>query len=144
MPVRSRFKKISRYVTGKDGNPRPVLPQALVLNARAEDSKKLRFTSAGENGVGTLEIPEGVKLWEVDGQHRLGGLRYAVGENAEFGDFPIPIVITEGLPRLDEAVLFGSQRTRKPSRRLRNVIGMEQVDQGGQFVEPSQLFHHTA
>ena len=106
MPVQSRFRKIARYVTGKDGNPRPVLPQAVVLNARAEDSKKLRFTGAGENGVGTLEIPEGVKLWEVDGQHRLGGLRYAVGENAEFGDFPIPIVITEGLPRLDEAVLF--------------------------------------
>jgi hypothetical protein len=45
---------------------------------------------------------------------------------------------------LDEAILFGSQRTRKPGRGLRNVIGMEQADQGGQFVEPSQLFHHTA
>src|SRR5258708_2992660 len=42
MPVESRFKKIARYVTGKDG-AQPVLPQAVVLNARAEDSKNLRF-----------------------------------------------------------------------------------------------------
>ena len=106
MPVQARFRKIARYVTGKDGNPRPVLPQAVVLNARPEDSKKLRFSGAGENGIGTLEIPGDMTLWEVDGQHRLGGLRYAVEQNEEFGDFPIPIVITEGLPRLDEAVLF--------------------------------------
>jgi hypothetical protein len=44
---------------------------------------------------------------------------------------------------LDEAILFGSQRTRKPGRGLRNIVGMEQADQSGQFVEPSQLFHHT-
>src|SRR5437879_524002 len=64
-PVAARFKKIARYVTGKDGHPHPVLPQAVVLNARAEDSQKLRFTGAGENGVGTLEIPADVTLWEV-------------------------------------------------------------------------------
>ena len=45
---------------------------------------------------------------------------------------------------LDEAILFGSQRTRKPGIGLRNVIGMEKTDQGGQFVEPSQLLHQTA
>jgi len=104
-PTESRFKKIARYVLGKDGHPHPVLPQAVVLNTRPEDAKKLRFTGSAE-GVGMLEIPEDMILWEVDGQHRLGGLRHALGENPAFADFPIPIVITEGLTRLDEAVLF--------------------------------------
>ncbi len=45
---------------------------------------------------------------------------------------------------LDEPILFGSQRTRKPGRGLRNVIGMEQADQSGPFVEPGQLLHQTA
>ena len=45
---------------------------------------------------------------------------------------------------LDEAILFGSQRTRKPGCWLRSIVRMKQADQGGQFVEPSQLLHHTA
>jgi hypothetical protein len=45
---------------------------------------------------------------------------------------------------LDEAILLGSQRTRKPCRGLGNIIGMEQTDQGRQFVEPSQLLEDAA
>jgi hypothetical protein len=40
---------------------------------------------------------------------------------------------------LDEAILFGSQRTRKLGRGLRHVVGMQQTDQRGPFVKPSQL-----
>src|SRR5438445_7876606 len=48
MPVENRFRKIARYVTGKDGHPRPVLPQAVVLNFRPEDGKKLRFSGSDD------------------------------------------------------------------------------------------------
>jgi hypothetical protein len=44
---------------------------------------------------------------------------------------------------LDEAILFRSQWTRKPSVGLRHVIGMEETDQGGKFVEPRQLLQQT-
>lgn len=106
MPVHTRFRKIARYLMGKEGHPRPILPQAVVLNVREEDKKKLRFFDSDIPGQGTLEIPADVTLWEVDGQHRLGGLRYALGEDEAYADFPIPVVITEGLARLDEAVTF--------------------------------------
>ena len=38
---------------------------------------------------------------------------------------------------LNEPILFGSQRTRKPSRGLRNIVGMKQTKQSGYFVKPS-------
>jgi DGQHR domain-containing protein len=45
-------------------------------------------------------------LYEVDGQHRFGGIRYAVEQDPKLADFAVPVVITEGLPLLKEAVLF--------------------------------------
>jgi hypothetical protein len=45
---------------------------------------------------------------------------------------------------LDEAILFGSQRTREPGRGLGNIVGMKQTDKERQFVEPSQLRHPTS
>lgn len=106
MPVQTRFRKIARYVMGKEGHPRPILPQAIVLNVRDEDQKRLKFKDSEGDGLGLLEVSHEVTFWEVDGQHRLGGLRYAVGEDPKFADYPIPVVITEGLSRLNEAVLF--------------------------------------
>ena len=44
---------------------------------------------------------------------------------------------------LDEAILFRSQWTREPGIGLRYVIGMEETDQSGEFVEPGQLLHQT-
>jgi hypothetical protein len=45
---------------------------------------------------------------------------------------------------LDEAILFGSQRTGKPGRGLWDVVRVEQTDQSGPFVKPGQLLHQTA
>src|SRR5437016_5148973 len=73
LPQQTRFKKIAEYVGGEEG-ARPVLAQAIVLNAR----RLLQFTE-GTGGFGVLEIPDAaLPLWEVDGQHRIGGIRRAV------------------------------------------------------------------
>jgi DGQHR domain-containing protein len=104
MPTEARFNKIARYVMGKDGG-RAILPQAVVLNFRGGNSS-LRFSGSPNKNVGTLHIESDQVLWEVDGQHRLGGLRRALQENPAFADYMIPIVIVEGLSRLDEALLF--------------------------------------
>jgi DGQHR domain-containing protein len=104
MPTEARFNKIARYVMGKDGG-RAILPQAVVLNFRSGDAK-LRFTASANHNAGTLHIGGDQILWEVDGQHRLGGLRRALEENQALADYMIPVVIVEGLSRLDEALLF--------------------------------------
>ncbi len=101
-PSQSRFRKIANYLMGKDG-AHPLLPQAVLLNAR---DGSLKFTPSNGGLTGILELPESLTLYEVDGQHRFGGIRYAVEQDPAFGEFPVPVVITEGLPQLDEAVLF--------------------------------------
>lgn len=102
VPTQNRFRKIARYLMGKDG-AEPLMPQAVLLNAR---DTTLKFSPVNSADFGTLEIPESITLYEVDGQHRFGGIRYAVEQDPRLGDFPVPVVITEGLPQLNEAVLF--------------------------------------
>lgn len=129
MPVQARFRKIARYATGKDG-ARAILPQAIVLNAR--DTGVLEFEDSG-GGVGRLRVPQGTTLWEVDGQHRLGGLRYAVEQNPDFKDYPVPVVVTEGLSRLEEAVLFfviNTTQKRVPTDLAQRLIEQQMGDEG--------------
>ncbi len=131
LPVQSRFRNIARYLMGKEG-ARAILPQAVVLNAREQDGSKIKFTESAIAGVGTLQIPDDVRLWEVDGQHRLGGLRYAVEQNPAFATYPIPVVITAGLPRLDEAVLFfvvNTTQKRVPTDLAQRLIEQQMGDE---------------
>ena len=130
MPVQTRFKKIARYVMGKDGG-RAILPQAVVLNVREEDGK-LKFLENEGSDNGVLEISPDQKMWEVDGQHRLGGLRFAIAENPDYGKYTIPVVITEGLPRLEEAVLFyviNTTQKRVPTDLAQRLIEQQMGDE---------------
>ncbi len=129
MPAIGRFRKISRYVQGKEGS-QPLLPQAVVLNHRDNDPR-LKFTEIDDGPLGTLELKHDQKLWEVDGQHRLGGLRVAVEENPALGAYPVPVVITEGLLRLDEAVLFlgvNTNQKRVPTDLAQRLITQQMKD----------------
>jgi len=129
MPTQARFRKIARYVMGKEGG-RPILPQAVVLNLR-EGGSPLKFTTSEDGPFGTLEIKHEQRLWEVDGQHRLGGLRVAVEENPPLGEYPVPVVITEGLSRLEEAVLFfvvNTNQKRVPTDLAQRLIEQQMKD----------------
>src|SRR3972149_9869317 len=46
MPVKARFRKIAQYALGKEGG-RPILPQAVVLNADEEGGMGFRDPGAG-------------------------------------------------------------------------------------------------
>lgn len=130
IPTEARFRKIARYVQGKEGG-RAVLPQAVVLNFRNGDSE-LKFKAGEEANVGTLEVGEGQTLWEVDGQHRLGGLRRALDEDPSLSEYPIPVVIVEGLSRLEEAVLFfvvNTNQKRVPTDLAQRLIEQQMGDQ---------------
>jgi DGQHR domain-containing protein len=129
LPVQSRFRRIGRFLMGKDGAD-PLLPQAVLLNAR---EKGMKFTASNGQDVGTLEIPESMTLYEVDGQHRFGGIRYAVEQDPKLADFPVPVVITEGLPLLDEAVLFyvvNTEQKRVSTDLAQRLIEQQMEDEG--------------
>jgi DGQHR domain-containing protein len=132
LPVQTRFRKIARYLMGKEG-AEPLLPQAVLLNSR---DKKLKFTPTDGGDVGTLEIPESVTLYEVDGQHRFGGIRYAVEQDPSLAEFPVPVVITEGLPQLNEAVLFyivNTEQKRVPTDLAQRLIEQQMQDEDLRF-----------
>lgn len=83
-PTVSRVNSLARYVIGKEG----LLPTAVLVNVR----KGAKFTLDNE-GLGTLHVPDGEKLWIMDGQHRYKGLQTAQ-ERKQPLHYDVPIVFT--------------------------------------------------
>jgi DGQHR domain-containing protein len=130
IPTQARFRKIAKYIQRKQHSGRPILPQSVVLNHRDADHP-LKFTATDRGPLGTLELRQEENLWEVDGQHRLGGVRTAVEENPAMGEYPVPIVITQGLTKLDEAVLFfvvNTNQKRVPTDLAQRLIEQQMKD----------------
>jgi DGQHR domain-containing protein len=103
-PIEYRFHDIARYVREQEG----LLPTAILVNLR--DSARFEPYRAGGN-TGLLKIPEEARLWVVDGQHRVYGLREAEEKlkssdpDAEL-EYDVPVVFTVGLSKLQEMRLF--------------------------------------
>ena len=94
-PEENRVKSIAKYFERRNA----IMPVAGLLNVREKGRLKFRD--------GKLTIPDGVEVWVVDMQHRLKGLVRAREEGVLRGDsFRFPVVITEGLGQIDEAVQF--------------------------------------
>jgi DGQHR domain-containing protein len=100
--TQSRSNAFARYI----GSSKGISPLSVLLSIRG----KVKFTPEKEN-YGTLQIPDGVKLWIVDGQHRINGLMTLVSSNPSYDDFEVPVVIlptSQGDldPRYEEAKQF--------------------------------------
>lgn len=119
-PKQSRFKSIAEYITRDD---RGLLPQPILLNAR----DKLGFEPLEGSNFGILKVRP--PLWEVDGQHRIGGIRRACQEDpGRMAGFMVPVAITENLPRIDEAVLFyviNTEQKRVPTDIAQRIIAQQ-------------------
>ena len=98
-PERSRARALARFLKSQN---LALLPNSVLLNARDE----VKITEEGR--LACLHIPESMKLWVVDGQHRLAGLRAAIEEEegSRFMDYPVPVVVTVGLDEPKEAEQF--------------------------------------
>jgi DGQHR domain-containing protein len=111
-PSRRRFSRVASYLRGEMGVP-GVLPQSVLLGLRGQAKFQALPNAATAGSVkkptselGTLTIPKQLlPLQEVDGQHRLGGVREAAA-NVGFHDYPVPAVICEESNSLTEAMLF--------------------------------------
>jgi len=108
-----RFDQIAKYLTGKNA----FMPTPIVLSYRGNLIK-----NKIKGGIIELEIPDDEKLWVIDGQHRLGGLKLLSGldqsegiqstskkyklYNDDFRSFEMPVVIIECSSRSVEAAIF--------------------------------------
>jgi len=94
-PDDKRINNIAKYFERQ----KTIMPVAGLVNVR--EKGRLKFKD------GKLIIPDGIKIWVVDMQHRLKGLVRAHERKLISGaNFQFPVVITEGLSQVDEAAQF--------------------------------------
>jgi len=100
-PERRRAKSVAKYLA----DTRALLPLSVMLSYRGKLSERLQEQS---DGVVVFKFKPNDVLWIVDGQHRVEGFRVAVEEYGmdHLRDYPLPIVLVEGLTELEEAQQF--------------------------------------
>ena len=79
-----RARLFAKYIANSDN----ISPPAVLLSVR----ETLGFESK-EGQYGILKIPDSSILYEVDGQHRIGGLREARRRNEISPQFTLPVII---------------------------------------------------
>lgn len=96
--IPEKVRKIANYLQ----RPHAILPVAGLLNVR--EHGRLRFSNPSKTypAGGRLTIPDYTRLWVVDMQHRLEGLKHA----AKHFPFAVPVVIADGMGDIDEAAQF--------------------------------------
>jgi DGQHR domain-containing protein len=108
----SRLRQLSTYLRSEEG----MLPTSILLCIRQPYRAEFE-TSVAANGkgeTGTLTIEPEVPLWVVDGQHRLYGLERALKKDKAkwLADYPLPVVIVEGIDAYEEMRYFHVINTR--------------------------------
>lgn len=124
IPTRARLLKIVKFVEEEEN---PIFPTTILLGGR----EKLEFKSRdGEEGTLKLNRP----LWIIDGQHRILGLRLAVGKGYdEWKEREIPVVILDNFSKPEETIQFyilNTTQKRVPTdlaQRLIRKISYEEV-----------------
>lgn len=94
LPEPTRARAFMRFIAQE------VSPPAILANIRDKDAKKVTV------GNGLLEIPDGVTLWLMDGQHRFAGIDMLTQTSDKDYDIELPIVIMLGEPVYEEAKQF--------------------------------------
>lgn len=79
-----RAKIFAKYIASPDN----ISPTAVLLSAR----ESVEFESKEEN-YGILKIPSSSVLYEVDGQHRIGGLKEAIEKGELRNKIVLPVII---------------------------------------------------
>lgn len=108
----SRLRQLSAYLRQEEG----VLPTSVLLCIRQPHKAEFQPTAgadaAGEAGL--LTVQADVPLWVVDGQHRILGLQRAITKDRAkwVADYPLPVVIVEGIDAYEEMRYFHVINTR--------------------------------
>jgi len=92
----SRAQSFLRFIVKRRG----ISPLSVLLNYREE----LSWKKEGE--LYCIDLPEKAKLWMVDGQHRLEGLKKGIESSDEIKNFQIPIIIMNEKEQYQEALQF--------------------------------------
>ncbi len=132
---RARAKKISKYLNESDD---VLLPTTILLSARGG---RLSF----DNSTSLLTLDENYPLQIVDGQHRIAGLRHAIHEagNTKLLNFPVPVVIMQGLDKVKEMQQFATVNGTQKSVRtdlVNMILSQIMAAKGEEAIPPKDLW----
>jgi DGQHR domain-containing protein len=99
--VQKKIRSLAEYLERDDG----ILPVAGLLNVRKRKTLIYSGPKTSKPSIGKLAIPDDTRLWVVDMQHRLEGIREAYSKGF-LDQFSVPVLITEGLSEVKEAAQF--------------------------------------
>jgi DGQHR domain-containing protein len=108
----SRLRQLSAYMRQEEG----MLPTSILLCIR--EPHRAEFEPSGPQDAwgetGVLSIDPSVPMWVVDGQHRILGLQRAMTKDRAkwLADYPLPVVIVEGIDAYEEMRYFHVINTR--------------------------------
>jgi DGQHR domain-containing protein len=104
MPRESRFREGRGSIVGYLARELGCFPTSVLLNVRGkvvfEPNEDLGWCTLSE-----LELGDD-RLWVIDGQHRVEGLKRAIELNPDFEDYPVIVSILQQPERFDELLLF--------------------------------------
>ena len=148
-PDEKRFFELAKFLTTKDSKSKgnAILPPAIIASYRgALDYKE------GKNGFCEITVPDGEKLWIIDGQHRFGGLMVAAGlysskstgkkvdafkaHHAKFQTFEVPVIIIESRDVDVEAYQFSVINSE--AKKVDKYLAIGGVLKGGGPIPTSQ------
>lgn len=94
-PEPTRTRLVAQYLKN---TAKPLLPTSILLSYRSKLEVKGDY----------IDLPEGAKIYIVDGQHRIYGIKRAIDEMQleRYLDYELPVVIIENLKPEDEANQF--------------------------------------
>lgn len=89
----ARAKSFGRFIDGGG-----ISPSSILLN--------IRDTNTVKEVDGYVELPDDVSIWIVDGQHRIGGMEFAVSRDPANSDLEFPVIIMNESSNYEEAKQF--------------------------------------
>ena len=104
MPRESRFRESRGSIVWYLAKELACFPTSILLNVRGE----VAFEPNEDLGwctLGDLDLGE-ERLWLIDGQHRVEGLKRAIELNPDFEDYPVIVSILQQPDRFEELLLF--------------------------------------
>jgi len=146
----SRVRSLSAYMRSEEG----MLPTSILLCIRQPGRGEFEAVGGGSKPgageTGLLTIGPEVPLWVVDGQHRLAGLERALRKDKAkwVADYPLPVVIVEGIDQYEEMRYFHVINTRQkgvPTDVVdRHLLAMREAEGAGLLEREGERSYQRA
>ena len=127
---KNRAHRFARYLGAADA----ISPTAIMLNDRDSQSNY-------DAKTGTLIFDNNKRpIFNYDGQHRQLGYQFRLDNDESFSEFPIPVVMTRGMEKMNEMIQFqtiNSTAKGVPTALVNAILAKRQAIEGDESIRTS-------